>query len=154
MTPNLETIEKMVTPLLDEEAVELVDLQYLRENGSFVLRFFLDKANGITLDDCEYLSHRIGSLLDQTDLLPGRYALEISSPGLDRVLKKERDFERFKDHRIKVKLKRPNPNGQRNFQGYLKGLESGSIVLECDAQMFKFPLQEIHEARLDPKIEI
>ncbi|MBI4051828.1 MAG: ribosome maturation factor RimP [Elusimicrobia bacterium] len=154
MTINLETIEKTIAPLLEQEAVELVDLRYIRENGRYILRFFLDKSGGITLDDCEYLSNRIGSLLDMTDALTGPYVLEVSSPGLDRVIKKEKDFERFKDHRVKIHLKHPNPDGQRNFLGILKGLESGVLLLEADSRTLQLPLEEVEEARLDPEIDI
>ena len=113
-------IENVVEPLLAQEAAELVDIEWLHENGRQVLRFYLDKKGGITLDDCEHLSSRIGALLDEADFISGAYVLEVSSPGLDRVLKKEKDFVRFAGKTVQVRLKAPQ-EGRRNFKGVLRG---------------------------------
>src|SRR5262245_15369984 len=104
---DLALIEKAVQGVLDQEAVELVDLRYVHESGRWVLRFFLDKTGGVTLGDCEHLSNRIGAILDLTDLLPRSYVLEVSSPGIDRLLKRERDFKRFSGYRVQVWLSTP-----------------------------------------------
>lgn len=151
--PDIPGIEAAVQSLLDQEAVELVDLRYLQEGGRWILRFYLDKAGGVTLDDCEYLSGRIGGLLDTTDLMPGRYALEVSSPGVDRVLKKERDFLRFMGHRAKVRLKDPR-EGRRKFAGYIKSYQGGAIVLEDGERTLSLPMADVEEARLDPELEV
>ncbi|MBI4386688.1 MAG: ribosome maturation factor RimP [Elusimicrobia bacterium] len=153
MEADLKLIETTVRGVLDQEAVELVDLQYLREGGRRVLRFFLDKAGGITLDDCEYLSNRIGGILDTANVMPHAYVLEVSSPGIDRILKKERDFLRFLGHRVRICLKEPL-EGRRNFMGYLKMLEEGQVVLEDEGRTARFPLEGIEEARLHPELEI
>ena len=150
---DLAKIETAVQAVLDQEAVELVDLQYARGGGRSVLRFFVDKAGGIKLDDCEYLSNRIGALLDGSELVPESYTLEVSSPGMDRVLKKERDFLRFVGHRARVRLKTPE-NGQRNFRGFLKPMERNQVVLESGENVVRFGLDRIDEARLDPEIDI
>jgi ribosome maturation factor RimP len=151
--PDLKLIEQAVEGLLAQEGVELVDLRYLMQGGRWVLRFYLDKHRGITLDDCEYLSDRIGALLDTMDIIPHAYTLEVSSPGLDRVLKKDKDFMRFAGHRVRVRLKNQH-NGQRNFSGYLKGFENGSIVLDIGERTLCLELSWIEEARLDPEIEV
>src|SRR5260221_530085 len=117
---DLAQIENAVQSVLDQEAVELVDVQYVHEGGKWVLRFFLDKTGGITLGDCEYLSNRIGATLDMTDLLPQSYVLEVSSPGVDRILKKEKDFKRFSGYRVQLWLKAPE-SGRRHFVGIIKG---------------------------------
>ncbi len=154
MIVDLGKIESAVQPLLAQEAMDLVDLRYLRENGRWVLRFFLDKNGGMTLDDCEYISNRIGSLLDlREDLLSGAYTLEVSSPGVDRVLKRLKDFERFAGQRVKLKLKIPRA-GQRHFRGFLKGVEGEEIVLEDGGAALRFGLGELDEARLDPDVKI
>lgn len=154
MIVDLARIETVVEPLLAQEAVELVDLRFLREGGRWVLRFYIDKQGGVSLDDCEYMSNRIGSLLDaREDLLPGAYNLEISSPGVDRILKKAKDFERFAGHRAKIRLKIPQA-GQRHFRGYLKGLEGETVLLENGEVVSRFALEEIDEARLDPDVRI
>ena len=147
----METIENIVAPILEQEAAELVDLQYVRESGRQVLRFFLDKPGGITLADCERLSERIGSVLDVQDPIPESYVLEVASPGLDRVLKKEKDFLRFQGYRANLKLKEPL-EGRRNFRGVLKGLESGQILLESEGKVFRLDINSLQEARLEPEI--
>src|SRR5258707_14293425 len=102
---DLAKIESTVQDVLDQEAVELVDLQYVHEGGRWILRFFLDKTGGVNLGDCEYLSNRIGAMLEMTDIVPESYVLEVSSPGVDRLLKKERDFKKFTGYRVELWLK-------------------------------------------------
>lgn len=143
-------IENVVEPLMTQEAAELVDIEWLHEHGRQVLRFYLDKKGGITLDDCEHLSSRISALLDETDLISGAYVLEVSSPGLDRVLKKEKDFVRFAGQAVQVRLKVPQ-DGRRNFKGILQGFLDGKVVVECEGARFGFPLGLIDEARLDDR---
>ncbi len=150
---DLGKIQNAVQAVLDQEAVELVDVQMLHESGRRILRFYVDKAGGVKLDDCEYLSHRIGGVLDTENLVDGNYVLEVSSPGMDRVLKKERDFLRFVGHRAKVRLKTAE-NGQRTFHGFLKAMEGTQVVLESGGNLVKFGLERIDEARLDPEIDI
>lgn len=150
---DIRRIEAEVERLLSQEAAELVDLRYLRENGRWVLRVFVDKHGGVTLEDCEYLSKRIGALLDGSEAVPHAYVLEVSSPGLDRVLKKEKDFERFSGHRARLTLRAPLA-GRRNFAGYLRGLDAGQVVLEAGEQTLRLALADIEEARLDPEIRI
>ena len=146
-------IASVVEPLLAQEAAELVDIEWLHEHGRQVLRFYLDKKGGITLDDCEHLSNRIGALLDEADLVPGSYVLEVSSPGLDRVLKKEKDFARFAGKAVQVRLKVPQ-DGRRNFKAVLQGSVDGKVVIECEGARFEFPLGLIEEARLDDRAEV
>jgi ribosome maturation factor RimP len=154
MNVDLAEIEKAVDPILAQEAAELVDLRFLREGGRWVLRFYVEKPGGTTLDDCEYLSNRIGSLLDmREELVPGPYTLEVSSPGLDRVLKKPKDFQRFSGHRAKIRLKAPLA-GQRHLRGYLRGMDEERVLLENGPTVLRIGLAEIDEARLDPEIEI
>ena len=151
--PDITKIEAAVQGMLDQEAVELVDVRYLNEGGRWVLRFYVDKAGGIKLDDCELLSDRIGALLEMTDLLPGRYVLEVSSPGLDRVLKKEADFRKYLGRRVKVRLKTPE-QGQRNFSGVLQAPEDGHVVLRSGETVVRLQLARVDEARLDPEVDI
>jgi ribosome maturation factor RimP len=146
-------IEKLVDPVLNQEGAELVDLKLVRESGRLVLRFFLDKPGGITLDDCEHLSNRIGALLDESDAVSGSYVLEVSSPGLDRVIKKEKDFIRFTGKAVSVRLKAPR-EGRRNFKGVLQGFSEGRVLIEAQGQKFEFPLESIDEARLDYQAEV
>ncbi len=141
-------IETLLTPLIEQEGGELVDLQWRREGHQWVLRLFLDKQGAITLDDCAYFSDRVGALLDADDKIPQSYVLEISSPGLDRVIKKDKDFVRFSGKPVKLRLKLPE-NGQRRFAGALKGLNEGKVLIQIGQDLKSFPREMIDELRLD-----
>jgi ribosome maturation factor RimP len=151
MMIDLGRIEKAVEPVLAQEAVELVDLRYLQAGGRWVLRFYIEKHGGVTLDDCERVSSRVGPLLDALGAMPHSYCLEVSSPGVDRVIKKKKDFERFSGHRVKVRLRTPVAN-QRRFQGFLKGVDGEALVLSCGAADVRLELKDVEEARLDPEV--
>lgn len=146
MTPN--EIETLVTPLIEQEGAELVDLQWRREGHQWVLRLFLDKPNGITLDDCAHFSDRVGALLDEGDKITQSYVLEISSPGLDRVIKKDKDFARFAGAAVKLRIKIADA-GQRRFSGILKGLSGGKVVLTVNGADKAFERSNVDELRLD-----
>lgn len=148
-------IEKLVEALLEQESAELVDLRFAKEGPKWVLRVFVDKQpKGVTLDDCAYFSDRIGSLLDSENAIDRAYVLEVSSPGLDRVVKKPRDFERFAGKHVKVRLKFAE-NNQRNFHGVLIGYINDKVVIEDETKKrHEFPLPSIDEARLDYHGEI
>src|SRR3954462_6682069 len=100
---DAKEIEAILTPVIEQEGGELVDLQWRREGHQWVLRLFLDKPNGISLDDCAHFSDRVGAFLDEKDAIEQSYVLEISSPGLDRVIKKDKDFARFAGKAVKVR---------------------------------------------------
>lgn len=151
--PDLKAIETSVDGLLQQEGMELVDLRWLQESGRWVLRVYADKHGGVSLKDCEYLSNRIGAMLDAMDAVESSYVLEVSSPGLDRILKKEKDFQRFNGYRVRLRLKEPL-DGQRNFHGCLKGIEGGLVVVDTGAKLLNIPPSAIDEARLEPDIKI
>ncbi len=152
-------IEQLVTPLLDELALELVDMEYRREPGGWVLRFYLDKDGGITLDDCAAASRQISSLLDVEDIIPNAYNLEVSSPGLERPLKKRADFERFAGQRVKLKTIDPvDPDGtskrRKTFTGVLDGISGDAVVLVLDGRSpvaVHIALHNIDAAHLVPE---
>jgi len=141
-------IETILTPLVEQEGGEIVDLQWRREGHQWVLRLFLDKPEGITLDDCAVFSDRIGAFLDEKNAIEQSYVLEISSPGLDRVVKKDKDFARFAGKAVKVRIKIPE-NGQRRFAGVLNGLHDGKVAVQVGADVKTFTRQNIDEIRLD-----
>jgi ribosome maturation factor RimP len=143
-----ELIEKESEPLLAESGFELVDLKVSRLGPKLLLQFFIDRpGGGLTLDDCGLMSEKLGSYMDMNNVLKGAgYILEISSPGVDRVLRKEKDFVKFKGSRIKVKLKKP-VNNARVYYGELLDFESGAVILSGG---LKFDLGDIDEARLNP----
>ncbi len=150
----LEEVEKVCAPLLLEHAAELVDLEFVHEHGQWVLRFFLDKENRITLDDCAIISDELGRVLDTTELIPQSYSLEVSSPGINRPLKKQGDFERFKGERVEVTLFAPL-DGRRHFKGVIENVAPGILsVKDVSQKVFALELGNIAKARLDPEIEI
>ncbi len=143
-----EDIDKLLTPLIEQEGGEIVDLQWRREGHQWMLRIFLDKPKGISLDDCAYFSDRVGSFLDEKDAIEQSYVLEISSPGLDRVVKKDKDFARFTGKPVKVRVKIAD-NGQRRFAGVLEGLQDGRVAVKIGGELKQFDRRNIDEVRLD-----
>lgn len=136
-------LERSVTGL----GYEMVDLEV--SNRGKLLRLFIDKPEGVNIDDCVLVSNQIGNLLAvENDVDYDR--LEVSSPGLDRLLKKDADFIRFIGERVKVKLRMPL-EGRKNFVGVLLGLEQGELLIKCEGLVQKIALTNIDKARLDPE---
>lgn len=124
-----EQIEKIILPVSERENVEIVDIEYVKENGQNILRIYIDSSEGINLDLCTKMSHLFGDEIDKKDPINEHYVLEISSPGIDRILKKEKDFLRFKDFCIKVTTT-VAINGQKHFKGVLVAVENNKIVVD------------------------
>jgi ribosome maturation factor RimP len=144
--------DKLVTltePLLGRLGYELVDLEYAPGRSQAVLRFFIDRPEGVGLEDCERVSHELSALLDVEDPVPTAYRLEVSSPGLDRVLRTRAHFERFVGTRIWVELRAAH-EGRRRYTGMLAALVGDAIDLSVDGTIVRLPLQEIAQARLAP----
>jgi ribosome maturation factor RimP len=147
-----EDIEQNLDPVLKEAGVELVAVQYQREPVGWVLRFFLDKEGGVSLDDCAFWSDRLGTLVEERGLATGEYSLEVSSPGLQRPLRKREDFLRFTGLEAIVKTFAPI-NNQRNFHGVLRGVENDDLILTDRTNgLVKVPLKDIASAKLDPAV--
>jgi ribosome maturation factor RimP len=144
----LQEVREVVEPILQSQGYELVDLEYQRESRGWVLRIYLDREGGITLDDCSGVSHEVGAVLEVKDVIPNAYVLEVSSPGLTRPLKKPEDYNRFRNQLVKIKLFQPL-DGRRNFKGTLLGLEVETVRVEADGQVFEIPLQSIAKANLE-----
>ncbi|HYB22061.1 MAG TPA: ribosome maturation factor RimP [Thermodesulfobacteriota bacterium] len=144
----LEEVRQVVEPILQSQGFELVDVEYRREPPGWVLRIYLDREGGVTLDDCAEVSGEIGAVLEVKDLLSNRYVLEVSSPGLTRPLKKREDFNKFSNRLVKIKLFEPL-EGQKNFKGTLLGLEGEKVRLEIGGRIYELPLQRIAKANLE-----
>ena len=121
------TIEEIVQPIVDSKNFEIVDIEYVKEAGEYYLRVYLDKEGGIFLSDCELVSRELSEILDQKDPIKDNYFLEVSSPGLDRPLKKDKDFERYKGRDVEIKLYKPM-NGSKQFEGELVGLTEDNNI--------------------------
>lgn len=122
--------ERLLEPVLEKDGVELVDVEYVRERN-WILRIYIDKEGGVDLNDCQTVSEKAGALLDEKDLIPDNYMLEVSSPGLDRVLKKDKDFIRYTGEDVDVKLFAPLEGTKtKALTARLDGLaEDGSLLL-------------------------
>jgi ribosome maturation factor RimP len=148
----MEQIEQVAAPVLAEHGAELVDSMFVHEHGQWVLRFYLDKEGGITLDDCSVISEHLGRNLDATDIIKQSYSLEVSSPGINRPLKKEADYQRFIGEKVDVTLYAPL-NGRRHFKGTLQAVNAGTVIVQEAPQIsHTLPLTDVAKARLDPEI--
>ncbi len=143
-----QTVEKIVEPVLVENDYELVDIEFIKEGKNWFLRVYIDKSDGITLDDCQFVNRELSETLDQEDPIPQSYYLEVSSPGLERPLKKESDFERFKGSKIKVKTY-ILINKQKKFTGILQDCKDGLVQLQLDTgDNVSIPFDKIAKANL------
>ena len=150
---TLEDIEKIILPVIEQEKYEFVDASYVKECGKMVLRVFLDKEGGVQLDDCAVMSNKIGETVEGAKLVPEAYVLEVSSPGIDRVLKKEKDFSKYLGQDVKVSVFAPI-DGQRNFAGKLLWAGEGKIkVADISGKTLEIEIDKIARARLNPQIE-
>jgi ribosome maturation factor RimP len=147
----VDRVKELLLPILEEGGFELVDVEFVREPVGWVLRIYADRPEGgITISDCQWISERIGTLLDVEDLIPHAYNLEVSSPGLDRPLKTRRDFERHVGMVVKIKTHEPMDN-QRNFKGKVvstsgRGVTIHDVSRNADVEI---PYENIKSARVD-----
>lgn len=123
--------EAWLIPFLEGHKFELVDVEYVREAGLWYLRAYIDKEGGITVDDCEAVSRELGDWLDKEDFIDDSYILEVSSPGLGRPLKKEKDFARSLGRDVEVRLYRPIDR-QKEFTGALKAYDADTVTLSME----------------------
>ncbi|HEX4023609.1 MAG TPA: ribosome maturation factor RimP [Steroidobacteraceae bacterium] len=149
-TPLREQLIALTEPLLGQLGYELVDLEYAPGRTHAVVRVFIDKPQGVGLDDCEQVSHELSALFDVEDPVPTAYTLEVSSPGLDRVLRTRAHFQRFVGARVWVEL-RAARDGRRRYTGKLESLDAESVELVVDGAMVRVPFDEISRARLAPQ---
>ena len=140
--------ERFLLPLLAEHNFELVDVEYVKEGGNWYLRAYIDKEGGITVDDCEVISRTLSDWLDREDFIADSYTLEVSSPGLGRPLKKDKDFERSLGEAVELRLYKPRDK-QKEFAGILKGYDRETVTVETeDGRDEVFARQELALIRL------
>lgn len=140
--------EELITPILEKNKFKLVDVEYVREGGNWFLRAFIDKEGGITINDCELVSRELSERLDEKDFIPDAYILEVSSPGLGRQLKKEKDFKRSLGEAVELKLYKAI-NKRKDFDGILKDFNEEYLIIEQeDGQIIEFKRTEIAMVRL------
>ncbi|RJR22505.1 MAG: ribosome maturation factor RimP [Desulfobacteraceae bacterium] len=143
----ISEVQKVVEPILEDLGFELVAIDYLSSRGGWILRIYIDRDGGVTLDDCALASREIGDVLDIHEVLNHGYVLELSSPGLDRPLTREKDFLKAVGKRLKVKTINPI-HGSRNFKGYLRTVADGNLEIETEKGIVSFALGEVEKANL------
>lgn len=124
--------EELLMPIMEEHGFELVDTEFVKEGGSYYLRAYIDKPGGITIDDCEVVSRRLSDLLDEKDFIQEAYVLEVSSPGLGRPLKKEKDFARSIGKDVEIHTFRAI-NGEKEFTGALQSYDKDTVTIAVSA---------------------
>ncbi len=138
-------VSTLAGPIIDEAGFEQVDLELAGRQGSYVLRLLIDKPGGVTINDCARVNRELSSLLDQEDPIPSRYTLEVSSPGLDRPFKTERDFRRALGKRVKV-ISADENGGSVTRVGLLEGIEAGTVEIVCGEEKHRIPVASIRKA--------
>jgi len=149
-----DQLRELLAPVVAGLGYQLWELEFLPRSGGGLLRLYIDSPSdssegGITLDDCERVSHGVSETLDAADPIPSHYTLEVSSPGLDRVLRTREHFERFAGERVKLEMMQPI-EGRKRFAGRLLGVGESEITLELETGRISLPIEDIHRARLAP----
>ncbi|MCR1840699.1 ribosome maturation factor RimP [Murimonas intestini] len=140
--------EELILPIVEANQFELVDVEYVKEGSNWYLRAYIDKPGGITVDDCEVVSRALGDLLDKNDFIDEAYILEVSSPGLGRPLKKEKDFKRSLGQEIEVRTYRAIDR-QKEFTGILKSYEKDGFTIELEnGEEMEFAKSDVALVRL------
>ena len=144
----VDRVRGIADPILSNEGMELVEVEYRREGRGWVLRLYIDKENGITVDDCSRISQEVGRSLDVEDFILRPYSLEVSSPGLTRPLRSQKDFLKYRNHLIKLKTIDPIEN-RRQFKGKLLRVHEDQIEIEMDGGVFQISLSNVAKANLE-----
>ncbi len=146
-----DQLGELLGPVVAGLGYELWEIEYAPRAGGGLLRLYIDSPDGISLDDCEKVSRAVSAVLDEADPIPNEYTLEVSSPGMDRVLRTQAHFARFAGERVKVEMIQLI-NGRKRFQGRLKQVGESEITLEMDGSEVSLPIDDIHRARLVPDV--
>jgi len=146
-------LKAVAEPVLGSMGMELVLAEYLTEHGRKILRLFIDKPGGVSIDDCADVSRELGAVLDVEDLIPRRYILEVSSPGLDRPLVKETDYVRFAGRKANIRT-RQAIDGRRNFKATIDGASNGVVtVTDSEGRQWELAFDNIEKSRLEFELE-
>ena len=147
----MRDLAQLFEPVIESMGYELVGVEYQGgSTGGGLLRVYIDSEDGISADDCQKVSYQVSGVLDVEDPIPGHYTLEISSPGLDRMLFRPEDFERFAGQLVKLRAASP-VDGRRNFKGRLVGMRDGQVVIEQDDGEVSLAYEQVDQARLVPE---
>ena len=158
MKKELKDLWLLTEPYVRDAGFDLIEVTFGRESSGWVLRLFIDAPAGASVtvshDDCARVSRDVSAALDVADVIPHAYQLEVSSPGLDRPLRREGDFARFVGENARVKMSdEGGVDGRRNFSGTIRGARDGRVEIECDGRSYQLPIDEIAKANLVPNWE-
>ena len=148
---DVHKLQTLTEPVVTGQGYELVDLEFKNELGSWILRVYIDNPRaegGVGLDDCATVSRELSAVLDVDDSIPGHYSLEVSSPGLNRPLKKEADFARFVGKKAKIRTRHPVGESRRNFSGTLVAVDGGKVKIDVGDQVCEVPVDDVEKANL------
>lgn len=151
MASKQQQIAQMLESTVEALGFELWGLEYLSQGRHTLLRLFIDSENGISVDDCALVSQQVSSVLDVEDPISGDYTLEVSSPGMDRVLFKLEQFPAYVGEMVELRLRAPF-EGRRKFKGTLKGIEGEDVVVQVDDHEYLIPHSVIDKARIQPRV--
>lgn len=139
--------EKILLPITEEYDLEIYDVEYVKEGSDWYLRAYIDKEGGVTIEDCEKVSRAVSEVMDKEDFIPDAYILEVSSPGLGRVLKKDRHMEKSLGKAVELKAYKPI-DGQKEFSGILEAFDAGTVTIGQDGVSRTFERSDIATVRL------
>lgn len=142
-----EKVEKLLKPTIEKTGYELYDVEYAKEGKNYFLRIFIDKQEGIDLNDCEKVNDVINDLLDEADFIKEQYFLEVSSPGIERVLKKDKHLEQNIGKEVQIKLFKKDEDGQKEYKGILQEFNEEKIIVETDATQKEIERKKIAQIR-------
>jgi ribosome maturation factor RimP len=149
MSGGAEEIQKLLAPILEAMGLSLWDLDLQKQGPAWLLRIYIDRETGVTLNDCEAVSRDLSAILDVEDIIPHAFTLEVSSPGLDRTLSKPEHFVRFVGSMVRIKTYQP-VNGEKVFRGALLGMSEGVVKVElAEEKALEIPLVNIAKASLE-----
>jgi ribosome maturation factor RimP len=152
MQTHAEQIRQLAEPLLTSEGMELILVECLKMKTHWLVRIYMDREGGVTVEDCAQISNQLGDLLDVHDTPPGPYTLEVSSPGLDRPIDRDQDFLKYRGSRIHLRLAE-KIEGRRDFRGELAGYEDSDdgklLVVKVEGKTFRIPRKTVFKANLE-----
>ncbi len=151
MASKEQQIEQLLQPTVEAMGFDLWGVEYMSQGRHSVLRVYIDAEQGINVDDCAAVSHQAGSVLDVEEPISGEYTLEVSSPGMDRLLFKLEQYPQYANEVIELRLRSPF-EGRRKFKGILKGIEGEDIVVQVDDHEYLLPHSAVDKARIEPRI--
>jgi ribosome maturation factor RimP len=153
--PIAERARSVLEPVLERDGFELVEVEWLREGPAWVLRLYVDRPGGVTIEHCQEVSRTVEPILDVEDFIEPAYSLEVSSPGVNRPLRKPSDFDRFAGERAHVKTfgpvegSAPGQGPRKNWTGTLRGFKDGAVEIDVDGTLHRVPHDKIAKARLE-----